>query len=81
MDAPVNVNDVINPRRRLIEKLRAETKEAPTITANPIIRQFNGLIIRRNPLVLPIFLNRTPFSYSGNAFRFISKMVLLSLLT
>ena len=57
MEAPVNVNDVINPKRRLIEKLKAETSEAPTITAKPIIIQFNGLINRRNPLGLPIFLN------------------------
>jgi len=57
MEAPVNVNEVINPKRRLIEKLRAETREAPTITAKPIIRQFNGLISRRNPLGFPISLN------------------------
>ena len=57
MDAPVSVNDVINPKRREIEKLRGETIEAPTITAKPIMRQFNGLISRRNPFGFPISLN------------------------
>lgn len=88
MEAPVSVNEVINPRRRLIEKLISETREAPTITAKPIIRQFNGLISRRNPLSFPISLNlvslkihldetRNPYnsvSYSYNTFRFISEI-------
>jgi hypothetical protein len=45
--------------------LREEASEAPTITANPIITQFNGLIIRRNPIsfftffILRIVINGT----------------------
>jgi len=37
--------------------LRGETREAPTITAKPIIKQFNGLVNRRNPISFPIILN------------------------
>ena len=61
MEAPVKANEVMNPKRRLIEKLREETREAPTITAKPIIRQFNGRIILRNPLGFPISLNLVSF--------------------
>lgn len=56
MDAAVNENEVTNPRMRLIVKLRVETKEAPTITAKPIIRQFNGLVSRSSPVSFPIIV-------------------------
>jgi hypothetical protein len=54
MEAPVSVNEVMKPNARSSEKLIEETKEAPTITANPIIKLFNGLISCRNPLAFPI---------------------------
>lgn len=80
MEAPVNVKDVINPKRRLIETLKAETSEAPTITAKPIIMQFNGLISLRNPLGFPIFLNLVSFkihTYMKHEVRAIEDRLLL----
>lgn len=56
MEAAVNEKEVTNPRMRLIVKLRGETKEAPTITAKPIIRQFNGLVSRSSPVSFPIIV-------------------------
>jgi hypothetical protein len=54
MEAAVNEKEVTNPRRRLIVKSRGETREAPTITAKPIIRQFSGLVNRRSPVIFPM---------------------------
>ena len=57
MEAAVNEKEVTNPKRRLIVKLSGEAREAPTITAKPIIKQLNGLINRRNPISFPNFFN------------------------
>ena len=86
MEAAVKANEVTKPKRRLIVKLRGKTREAPTITAKPIIKQFNGLINRRNPLSFPILpqlsillkskheqlCHTLGTSYNHDAFRFIS---------
>ena len=53
MEAAVKANEVTKPRRMFDVKLIEETREAPTITANPIIKQFSGLVSRRNPISVP----------------------------
>ena len=84
MEAAVNEKEVTNPRIRLIVKLRVETREAPTITAKPIIRQFRGLVSCRSPVIFPMFSSQPFFvtivhaqicyavecSYGYEAFRF-----------
>jgi hypothetical protein len=59
MEAAVKEKEVTNPRRRLIVRLSVETREAPTITAKPIIRQFSGLVNRRSPVSFPIIIFST----------------------
>jgi len=54
MEVAVNENEVINPSTRLKEKDKGPIKEAPTITAKPIIRQFKGRINLKRPINLTI---------------------------
>ena len=66
MEAAVNEKEVTNPRMRLIVKLRVETREAPTITAKPIIKQFSGLVNRRSPLSFLIIIFQLGVASNSN---------------
>ena len=76
MDAAVNEKDVIKPRIMFCLKLSWETSDAPTITAKPIIMQFSGRIIWRNPLIFVIvwfqlsMMLDVETSYDSHIFRF-----------
>ena len=66
METAVKEKEVTNPRRRLIVRLSVETREAPTITAKPIIKQFNGLVNRRSPVSFPIIVFQLGVASNSN---------------
>jgi hypothetical protein len=43
-----------------------ETREAPTITAKPIIMQFSGLVNRRSPVSFPIIVFQLGVASNSN---------------